>query len=255
VVLDGSMTTDRTGERELATDLLGDASNRLVRTVDAFHGDDWSSPTLLPEWTRAHLVAHLALNAEGLTRCLHGLVADDSDAAHDEPRTMYDSDEQRDVAIRALAEADPSEIRARLMAGTTILDDAIAAVPSREWSTYVERTPGGRRMRADSLPGMRLRELEIHHVDLAAGYTTRDWSLGFAEHLLDAMNKRVRPAEPFEVKPLDSRRTWVFGPDESEYPVPIVTGPAADAAWWLTGRPAPETLSCSRGELPSIEGW
>lgn len=248
------MTTDRAGERELATDLLGDASHRLVRTVDGLHGDDWSSSSLLPDWTRAHLVAHLALNAEGLTRCLRGLVADAGDEV-EHPRTMYDSDDQRAVDIHALAEADPSEIRSRLMAGTTILDAAIAAVPDREWPTYVERTPGGRRMRADSLPGMRLRELEIHHVDLDAGYTTRNWSATFAEHLLDAMAKRVRPAEPFEVKPLDSRRTWVFGPDESEYPVPIVTGPIADAAWWLTGRAAPDTLSCSRGELPAIEGW
>jgi len=250
------MTPDRTGERELATALLGEASSRLVRTVDGFHRDDWSAPSLLPEWTRAHVVAHLALNAEGLARCLRGLVADEAgEARSSEPETMYDSDEQRDEDIRTLAEAEPSEIRARLMAGSTFLDEAIAAVPRAEWATYVERTPGGRRMRADSLPGMRLRELEIHHVDLDAGYTAGDWSVSFAEHLLDAMVKRVQNTEPFEVKPLDTRRTWVFGSGEAEYPLRIVTGPAADAAWWLTGRPAPGTLSCSHGELPSIEGW
>jgi maleylpyruvate isomerase len=249
------MTQDRTAERELATALLGEASSRLVRTVDGFHGDDWSTPSLLPEWTRAHVVAHLALNAEGLSRCLRGLVADHTGRAAPERTTMYDSDDQRAEDIRTLAEADPSKIRARLMAGTTLLDEGISAVPHEAWSTYVERTPGGRRMRADSLPGMRLRELEIHHVDLDAGYTCADWSVVFAEHLLDAMAKRVRPDEPFEVKPLDSRRTWVFGSGEAEYPVPIVTGPAAGAAWWLTGRAAPGTLSCSRGELPTIEGW
>jgi maleylpyruvate isomerase len=244
--------TDRTGERDHATRLLPGASTRLVRTVDGFHDDEWSTPSLLPGWTRAHVVAHLALNAEALARCLGGLVAaEDSD----EPPTMYDSDEQRSEDIRALAAADASEIRARLMGGTTILDDAIVAVPGDAWATYVERTPGGRRLRAQSIPGMRLRELEIHHVDLDAGYATADWSLAFAEHLLDAMSKRVRPAEAFEVKPLDSQRDWVLGPDDSEYPVPVVTGPAADIGWWLTGRPAPDTLHCSRGELPTIEGW
>jgi maleylpyruvate isomerase len=69
------------------------------------------------------------------------------------------------------------------------------------------------------------------------------------------MVKGLRPDDPFEVKPLDSARTWVVGRTESEYPVPVVTGPAADLGWWLTGRAAPDTLSCSRGELPSIEGW
>ena len=48
---------------------------RLVRTVDGFTGDDWSLPTGLPGWTRAHVVAHLALNAEGLVGALGGVVA------------------------------------------------------------------------------------------------------------------------------------------------------------------------------------
>jgi maleylpyruvate isomerase len=136
-----------------------------------------------------------------------------------------------------------------------MLQVAIDAVPDDRWESRIERTPGGRTMRAASFPGMRWRELEIHHVDLDAGYTRADWSLGFAEHLLDAMTKRLASADPFEVKPLDSRRTWVIGSGESEYPVPVVTGPAADLAWWLTGRAAPDSVSCSRGELPPIEGW
>ena len=54
---------------------------------------------------------------------------------------------------------------------------------------------------------MRLRELEIHHVDLGAGYTTARLVLDFADHLLDAMTKRLEPPERFEVRPLDSGRT------------------------------------------------
>jgi maleylpyruvate isomerase len=244
----GHMTTER--ERALA--LVGDASTRLVRTVDGFHGVDWSAPSLLPEWTRAHVVAHLALNAEGMARALRGVVADH---AEDGEGTMYDSDEKRDADIAELATTEPTEIRERLMAGTTILNEAIAALPGDAWERRVERTPGGRTIRADAFPGMRLRELEIHHVDLGAGYTVGDWSVAFAELLLDAMAKRLDPVEPFEARPLDSRRTWVFGSPDAEYPVPVVTGPAGEIGWWLTGRAAPDTLHCSRGELPAIEGW
>jgi len=247
-------TTDRTVDHERAAHLLGDASGRVVRTVDGFHGDDWTAPSLLPGWTRAHVVAHLALNAEGIIRVLRSIVADDEDDTDGEPAQMYDSDEARDTDIDDLAGADPSEIRDRLMAGTTILDDAIGAVPDDVWGTRVERTPGGRRIRAAAFPGMRLRELEIHHVDLDAGYTTAAWSAEFAEYLLDAMAKRVS-AQDFEVRPLDSPRTWVFGSADAEYPVPVVTGPVADVGWWLTGRPAGDTLHCSHGELPPIEGW
>jgi len=231
---------------------LADASARLVRTVDGFHSDDWQASSLLPGWSRAHVVAHLALNAEGIARALRGIVADDAD---DSPRSMYDSDEKRDSDIVELAAADPSEIRERLLGGATLLNEAIEALPADRWDDRVERTPGGRQFRADAVPGMRLRELEIHHVDLGAGYTTGDWSLEFAEHLLDAMPKRLRLGDAVEIRPLDSQRTWLLGDGEAEYPVPVVTGPAADLAWWLTGRAVPDTVSCSRGELPSIESW
>ena len=43
---------------------LQEATNRLIRTVDGFTGDDWDAPSGLPDWSRAHVVAHLALNAD-----------------------------------------------------------------------------------------------------------------------------------------------------------------------------------------------
>ena len=232
---------------------LPDASQRLVRTVDGWHGDDWTAPSLLPGWTRAHVVAHLGLNAAGMSRALRGLVGDENDEAS---RTMYDSDQQRDDDIAWLAARDPAEIRATLLAEITLLQEALEAVPEDQWDARIERTPGGRTMRAGSFAGMRWRELEIHHADLDAGYSYADWTQAFAEHLLDGMAKRMRPEHAFEVRPLDSARTWVIGDGgEAEYPVPIVTGPAADLGWWLTGRPPSSSVSCSRGELPTIEGW
>jgi maleylpyruvate isomerase len=239
------MTTDL----KWTFDLLGDANSRVVRTVDAFHGDDWSAPSGLPGWSRAHVVAHLALNAEALARVLRGLVGDN------EPSTMYDSDEQRAADIADLTERHHDEIRDRFLGGTTMFNDAALATPEAAWGGRVERTPGGRSMATTSIPGMRLREVEIHHVDLDTGYTRSDWSLAFAEHLLDAMAKRLRPDPSFEVKPLDSERSWLLGDGEAEYPVAIITGTAADLGWWLTGRPAPESLSCSHGELPQIGTW
>jgi len=38
---------------------------------------------------------------------------------------------------------------------------------------------------------MRLREVEIHHVDLDAGFAPRGWSDAFASHLIGAMVKRA----------------------------------------------------------------
>ena len=130
----------------------------------------------------------------------------------------------------------------------------MATLDATQWQAQVMRVPGGPAWPVMTLPGTRRREVEIHHVDLDAGYTTADWSLEFAEHLLDAMSRRDTP-DGFEVKPLDSARTWLFGSAEGDYPVPVIAGPAADLGWWLTGRPAPDTVSCSHGELPQIGAW
>ena len=93
-------------------------------------------------------------------------------------------------------------------------------MPDGQWDARVERTPGGRTMRAGSLPGMRITELEIHQVDLAAGYTTADWSPAFSTLLLDAMAKRLHPEARLTIRPLDLDRTWVIGPtDDAPDPV------------------------------------
>ncbi len=240
------MTPTGTSDRLVALDLLDHAAPRLNRTVDGLVDDEWQQPSLLPGWTRAHVVAHLALNAEGLARALHGVLGE-------EPAPMYDSDESRDSDIDDLATAHPNEIRDRLLGGTTVLHDAFAALPDDAWGERIDRTPGGRSMRVASLPSMRLRELEIHHVDLGAGYATSAWTPTFATLLIDAMTKRAEPPERIEIRPLDVDRRWALGPDGPDGLV--ITGPAAELGWWLTGRPAAPTLSCSRGELPEIEGW
>lgn len=229
---------------EAEQQLLADATARLVRTVDAFGDDDWGRPSGLPGWTRAHVVAHLALNAEGLAGSLRGVVAA-------EPTPMYRSQEARDADIEELADDEPEELRARLMGACTEFADAAAAVPADLWGTRVERTPGGdRSFTAASAVAMRLREVEIHHADLEAGYTRHDWSPEFEGLLLDAMAKRGLARSPFTAAPTDLDGIWQYGEGG-----PTVRGTAADLGWWVTGRGDGEGLTSDDGELPGIEAW
>jgi len=226
------------------TELLRESTQRLVRTVDSLPDEAFAAPSGLPAWNRAQVVAHLTLNAEGLAGALTGLV-------QGEPTPMYRSQEARDEDIDKLAAAELPELRARLLAATTEFGDAMAAVPEGAWGTEIERVPGGSTFRAGAVPGMRLREVEIHHADLDAGYTRADWSLEFATLLLDSMAKRGAWSEPFRVRPTDVAGTWEFGEGG-----PTVTGTAADAGWWLTGRGTGEGLtSDSGGDLPGIGAW
>ena len=90
-------------------ELLDSGTRRLVRTVDAMADEQCGEPSLLPGWTRAHVVAHLALNAEGLAGALEGV--------HEgRPVPMYASHEARDADIDDLSAASPSALRDRLLA-------------------------------------------------------------------------------------------------------------------------------------------
>jgi maleylpyruvate isomerase len=232
--------------RQVNVDDLGEAGRRLSRTVDGLAPDDWAARSLLPDWTRAHVVAHLALNGEALGDVLRGVT-------EDEPVPMYQSAERRDLDIAELAEAEHSELRDRLLASLTTFVEAVEAVPPEAWSGRFDRTPGGPQLPLQAVPLMRLRELEIHHADLGAGYGPGDWTTWFAELVVSTMVRRLDPEAGFRVAPLDGSRTWDVGPVDED-PV-VVTGPVADVAWWLTGRTPSDQVSCSRGTLPEIGGW
>ena len=169
----------------IVEELLPEATRRLIRTADALADEAYAEPSGLPDWTRGHVLAHLALNAEGLAGALGGIV-------EGERVPMYASQEARDSDIAELAAAGPSVIRdpaarrdhrpgrrarrpARRPAGTPRSTGCRAAAPS---------PPA-------TCPAMRLREVEIHHADLAAGYTRADWPPAFVVLLLDAMSRRA----------------------------------------------------------------
>ncbi len=222
--------------------LLPVASRRLIRSVDALPDTAYAEPSGLPGWTRAHVLAHVALNAGALTAVLTGV-------AEGTAVPMYPSQDARDGDIAELATQDASSIRDRLLGASTQLQQAVAAVPDDGWATVIERVPGsGRTFVASEIPGMRLIELEVHHADLAVGYGPAEWSQDFAAFLLDAMSGR--DDGPFHARATDLGRTWSFGVGG-----PTVSGSGADLGWWLTGRGAGAGLTSDSGALPQIRTW
>jgi maleylpyruvate isomerase len=221
---------------------LAEASRRLVRTVDGMAESAYAEASLLPGWTRAHVMAHLALNAEGLAAALRGLTEGRS-------VPMYASQEARDGDIASLATARPDAIRSRLLGGVTDFTDAVAAVPAEGWGVDIDRTPGQRAFKAGAVPRMRHREVEIHHADLGLGYTHADWPQAFAVGLVEAMAKSDRTT-PLTLHASDLDRTWHLREGG-----PTVSGTAADLGWWLTGRGDGAGLTTDNGALPRIEAW
>jgi maleylpyruvate isomerase len=233
---------------ESALDDIDQATARLLATADALDAADWRADTVLPDWTRAHVLAHLALNAEGLAEVLDGLRAG--------VRTpMYASDVRRDGDIDELAAADPSMVLERLHAGAAAFAVAVRRVPAPAWQGSFDRLPGGPPLPAVVLPAMRHREVQIHHADLGAGFGHRDWPDGFVAALLDTMAVDHAGSGPFRITAADLGRSWQLGEAPDGEGGPEVTGTGADLGWWLVGRERGADLRCTAGALPTIGPW
>lgn len=217
---------------------LHHSDQRLVRTVDSLETDQWRDPSLLPDWTRAHVVAHLALNAEGFAGALEGLISGDH-------TPIYPSNEARNDGIDELADAEARVIRERLFAATQRLRDAMEHLTAEHWDATVNRLPEGPVWPTSGLVEARQREVEIHHADLGLDYTHQDWPTEFAVHLLDS----VAGSQDFAVHATDLGRTWSVEADE-----PVVSGSTADLGWWLIGRGPGDELTCEGG-LPDLNPW
>jgi maleylpyruvate isomerase len=163
---------------------------------------------------------------------------------------MYASQEARDHDIEELASEDPSVLRERFLAGTSLVGDEIAQLADNLAGIRVERTPGGRTFAAAAIPGMRLREVEIHHADLGSGYTRASWPVEFGVSLVETLVSRADTPGSFTAYAVDADREFVRGEGG-----PRVTGTAADLGWWLTGRGNGEGLTSEGGELPRIGAW
>jgi maleylpyruvate isomerase len=229
-------------------DLIARADRAVVRTVDSLSDPQYAEASQLPGWTRAHVIAHLALNAEGQAGVLHG--------AHlGRPAPMYASQEARDADIDELAGSEPAALRERFLAATGQFSEALEAMHGPDWEGTFERTPGGPGFALVNVPLMRLREVEIHHADLDAGYSAHDWPADFCAILLESMTKRPYPA-PFRVRPTDLDGEWAYGTaDEGAGAGPVVTGTAAALGWWLTGRGTGADVSSDSHDLPEVEAW
>jgi maleylpyruvate isomerase len=222
--------------------LLEPATRRLVRSVDAMPDEQWSQPSLLPGWTRAHVVAHLTLNAEGLSGALEGV--------HEgRPVPMYRTGEARDSDIAELSRATPSALRDRFLGSTTVVSEWVEELADNLAGATVERTPGGRQFPAGEVGSMRVREVEIHHADLDLDYTAADWPADFVVLLLDSCSEH-HDGPGFVAEATDLSRSWAFGSDG-----PTVSGAGSALAWWVTGRGTGDGLTSDDGRVPRMEPW
>ncbi|MGN9808567.1 maleylpyruvate isomerase family mycothiol-dependent enzyme [Micromonospora sp. BQ11] len=237
------MTTDPL----LLTGEVDDATARLLRTAASFDDADLAAASLLPGWTRGHVLAHVARNADGFVNLL-------TSARTGQAVPMYASPTARDADIESGSSRPPAVHLDDLRRSADRFTEAVAAMPVDAWGATVETRRGP--WPAAMLVWGRLRELEVHHVDLAAGYRPADWPETFGHRLLHEVANSLAArtdAPPMVLRFDGSRHELVIG-DRAQ--APTVTGAAPELASWLIGRSPGTVLTVTPdGPLPDPPEW
>lgn len=226
---------------------MGAGTEFLVQLVDALPDDALRAPSGLPGWTRAHVVAHVARNAEALTR-----LAEWARTGVETP--MYADAEQRAAEIESSSRFPADRLRRELSTTSDALDVALSRLDDGDWRATV-RSALGREIPAAEVPWMRVREVWLHAVDLASGATVSDLPPEVVDTLLDDVTGVLSGKDgcPRAVLTATDRdRTWPLGPEGATLQV---HGPAASLLAWLTGRGDGSALTTLDGDLPTPPRW
>ena len=153
-------------------DQIDDATQRLLGTARVIAEPDLRQPSLLPGWTRAHVLAHLARNSDAMRVLLVG-------ARSGQDRPAYASSEARDADIERDSAQGAKDLVADVADSAMALRTIARQLPDQAWA-YPVRILDSAPFPAVQLLTRRLVEVELHHCDLAAGYGPADWPGTFA---------------------------------------------------------------------------
>jgi maleylpyruvate isomerase len=240
-------------EQEISSELasIQHATGRLLDTIAGLTEAQARAPSLLPGWTRAHVLTHIARNADGLANLLRW-------ARTGTQTPMYASAGARDADIEAGAGRPAAALAADVRESARAFADEASRVPAGSWTVLVTRTPGGEGFPARQALLRRRGELEIHHVDLGAGYRPGDWPADFAAGMLARVADELagRSDVPYcRVWADGSGEAYQLGPAGPDQPV-LVSGPATSLLAWLLGRSRGGDLTLpAGGQLPVLPAW
>lgn len=174
--------------------------------------------SVLPGWSRGHVVTHLARNADALNRFAVGVLSGTQAEMYPGGR------EARGAAIEEGADRPVELLAADLrFAGRRMIESLRQIGPDQLDTPVLWRKP----VTARDVPVLRWCELEIHHLDLGIGYTVADWPDAFVDSILARDLPHLAEAAP---------------------DVALPDLPRSELLAWLVGRP-------TRDGLPELPPW
>lgn len=165
--------SDRTAQN---LDLLDRETDRLVASARDLSETDRDAPTLCPDWDVAHLLTHVARNADALLNLVRW-------ARDGQEREAYASEEARARDITEGA-ARPLEAVVEDLAESAAAFRREADALTGPAGAAEVRTRTGNTVTGAQVISMRILEVVFHHVDLDRGYTFDDADPGFVARTL-----------------------------------------------------------------------
>ncbi|MBW8729864.1 MAG: maleylpyruvate isomerase family mycothiol-dependent enzyme [Terrabacter sp.] len=203
--------------------LVAAETDRVASTAASFRNDAVLAPSLCAGWSRGHVLAHLARNADALVRVCDVALTGTAD-------TMYDDVDSRDADIERGARRSAHDHATDIRDTAARLAQRLEALRPEHADVRVERTPGGFPIRVGMVPFMRLREVVYHHVDLDGGYTFASAPPEVVSLFLrDAANRLAHDDTPPSLHVVTTEGDdHVVGDGATQ-----VAGSAADVVLWL----------------------
>jgi len=236
-----------------ALQLAHEGTAYFLRRLGELRDEEFPAASLLPGWTRAHVVSHVGYNALGLTRLLRW-------AATGVETPMYESPEAREREIEEGARLGPEELRRLVSESATTLDAGWRELPDDAWNAEV-RTVTGAPITAATTVWMRSREVWLHAVDLDNGGSFDDFPQELLDHLIANVLStwRQRDAEGIpnlSLQPTDradGRPPFALDPGR---PAAIVLhGTTAALAAWAAGRSDRGVTTADGSPAPAAPRW
>jgi maleylpyruvate isomerase len=221
--------------------LVAAETDRVASTAASFRNEAVLAPSLCDGWSRGHVLAHLARNADALVRVCDVALTGTAD-------TMYDDGESRDADIERGARRSAHDHATDIRDSAARLAERLEALRPEHGDVRVERTPGGFAIAVGMVPFMRLREVVYHHVDLDAGFgfdgVEPELQRRFVADAVHRLGLGSRP--PGVVVRADEGDTWTVGAGTT-----TVTGSLSGILLWLARRDA-SRVEAVDGDLPTL---
>ncbi|MGX5359906.1 maleylpyruvate isomerase family mycothiol-dependent enzyme [Kocuria sp. KH4] len=219
---------------------LGRETDRFLATAESLTAEELAAPSLCGDWSRAHVVAHLASNGRALVRLVDWAVTG-------REQRPYASPEARNQEIDEFAALPREELLRRTRENATYFAEQCRRLGGDLAVDEVHMH--GKRIPALAVVALRNAEIVVHHHDLDTA-----WTLERAEpeSLLDALEAAVRTMRakdaPGTTLLTEEGDEWVIGDGAAR----VRSDRAGLLAWLARGQAGRVTAETP---LPALPTW